>query len=397
MSLSKPHPSKPTLLERLRHDRGATFVEYILLVGIVAIGVIAGWRRARERENAAVVAQARVVAQLEVPDGFPPLLLPTMPPVGGVPSPRPPILGGCFAAGTLVATADGLRPIEIIREGDLVWSRDEATGEIAHKPVIHRYVTPAQPVMELAIAAEDGGEIIRPTTGHRFWATGHGWVEAANLSAHDGLFSPSGEPLHVGSQSGLDELRYETVYNFEIADFHTYFVGQHGIWVHNGGPTGGGTPSAGGLPQNPCSAQLPPSGPRTGNQLTQAQVDARMQQLATRAYQNIMNDPALLQSLLTQDELDAANEKPFLKRVFFGTAVERELDQLVRNDPTLNGRTAVQSGSGPDYTDSKTGRNYDVTTDNPATVAEHKARGYPNLLVLTYPALTDTQVDNLDF
>jgi hypothetical protein len=24
------------------------------------------------------------------------------------------------------------------------------------------------------------------------------------------------------------------VYNFEVADFHTYYVGEHGVWVHNG-------------------------------------------------------------------------------------------------------------------------------------------------------------------
>jgi hypothetical protein len=34
-------------------------VEYILLVGIVAIGAIAGWRPTRERENAAIVETPR--------------------------------------------------------------------------------------------------------------------------------------------------------------------------------------------------------------------------------------------------------------------------------------------------------------------------------------------------
>src|SRR5690606_5809188 len=33
-----------------------------------------------------------------------------------------------------------------------------------------------------------------------------------------------------------------TVYNVEVEDFHTYFVGEGGVWVHNacGGPQGGG-------------------------------------------------------------------------------------------------------------------------------------------------------------
>ncbi len=27
-----------------------------------------------------------------------------------------------------------------------------------------------------------------------------------------------------------------TVYNLEVEDYHTYFVGEHGIWVHNKNP-----------------------------------------------------------------------------------------------------------------------------------------------------------------
>jgi hypothetical protein len=23
------------------------------------------------------------------------------------------------------------------------------------------------------------------------------------------------------------------VYNFEVEDFHTYYIGEHGVWVHN--------------------------------------------------------------------------------------------------------------------------------------------------------------------
>ncbi len=33
--------------------------------------------------------------------------------------------------------------------------------------------------------------------------------------------------------SAADTGERETVYNFEVADFHTYFVGDGGIWAHN--------------------------------------------------------------------------------------------------------------------------------------------------------------------
>lgn len=36
----------------------------------------------------------------------------------------------------------------------------------------------------------------------------------------------------VVSDVTIDE-RAETVYNFEVEEFHTYFVGEVGVWVHN--------------------------------------------------------------------------------------------------------------------------------------------------------------------
>ena len=40
-----------------------------------------------------------------------------------------------------------------------------------------------------------------------------------------------------GTQSEVTEVtfedRHETVYNMEVADYHTYYVGEDGVWVHN--------------------------------------------------------------------------------------------------------------------------------------------------------------------
>ncbi|EGE24746.1 hypothetical protein EA1_07012, partial [Moraxella catarrhalis O35E] len=30
----------------------------------------------------------------------------------------------------------------------------------------------------------------------------------------------------------------DTVYNFEVQDFHTYHIGEYGVWVHNAGVVG---------------------------------------------------------------------------------------------------------------------------------------------------------------
>ena len=37
--------------------------------------------------------------------------------------------------------------------------------------------------------------------------------------------------LKVVSQTKLDKT--DTVYNFEVAEFHTYHIGEFGVWVHN--------------------------------------------------------------------------------------------------------------------------------------------------------------------
>ena len=59
--------------------------------------------------------------------------------------------GVCFAPGTLVHTEGGLEPIESLEPGDLVWSRDDATGEESYRPVVRTFVTEDQPLMALAL------------------------------------------------------------------------------------------------------------------------------------------------------------------------------------------------------------------------------------------------------
>lgn len=46
------------------------------------------------------------------------------------------------------------------------------------------------------------------------------------------LLDPQGKPsLEVVSQQALNKT--ETVYNFEVEAFHTYHIGEFGVWVHN--------------------------------------------------------------------------------------------------------------------------------------------------------------------
>ena len=65
--------------------------------------------------------------------------------------------GPCFAAGTLVAAERGLVPIETIAVGERVWSRDEATGEVALRTVTRTFETADQPLLALRFGSGTGG------------------------------------------------------------------------------------------------------------------------------------------------------------------------------------------------------------------------------------------------
>jgi RHS repeat-associated protein len=140
--------------------------------------------------------------------------------------------GFCFAAGTLVETADGPKPIEEVELGELVWSRDELTGETALRSVVQRFVTRDTPVLELRLQHDDGSEeSLTVTPTHPIYVEGRGWVTAEELRAGDVLASATDRRSVVVGRTDLGQRR--TVYNFEVAGLHTYFVGEGEVWVHN--------------------------------------------------------------------------------------------------------------------------------------------------------------------
>ena len=88
------------------------------------------------------------------------------------------------------------------------------------------------------------GEEILCTPGHPFYSPVKGWTEACRLRAGDILVLVNGEYVVVEQvQHELLEAPIQ-VYNFEVEDFHTYFVSEAAILVHNKcgyvAPSGGG-------------------------------------------------------------------------------------------------------------------------------------------------------------
>jgi hypothetical protein len=136
-----------------------------------------------------------------------------------------------FTAGTPVRTPDGLAPIESLAPGDLVLARDDKTGALAYRPINHVIVTADKQANDLRLDRNGADETIGVTSEHPFWLRGRGWTKAYRLAPGDLVFTQSGEWARVVSNTPRASREY--VYNLDVADDHTFFVGEVGAWVHN--------------------------------------------------------------------------------------------------------------------------------------------------------------------
>ena len=137
----------------------------------------------------------------------------------------------CFVAGTLVMAVVGMVAIEKIKSGDKVISTDPETFETAEKRVLETYIREDSKLIHLVI----NGEEIVTTETHPFYVNNRGFVNAGELIVGDELLDVNGNVLLV---ENFDvELTEEPVkvYNFQVEDFHTYYVGENNILVHNAG------------------------------------------------------------------------------------------------------------------------------------------------------------------
>lgn len=214
---------------------------------------------------------------------------------------------GCFVAGTLVHTKEGLKPIEQLKVGDWVLSRPENPEqgtETGYKRVTKTFRFEDKEVVRFwwapnAEAEWAQTESVYVTPNHPVWLNPNGWVAMGRLTlpekrrpgfimrgdgdwlTHelilaDGttgsmldvfdlyrtdkptiafkeeddwdlgtLYDFSGISPTVGDSVPYDYEKWgdpvnetrerytTTVYNFEVEDWHTYFVGKTGVWVHN--------------------------------------------------------------------------------------------------------------------------------------------------------------------
>lgn len=157
----------------------------------------------------------------------------------------------CFKEGTLVETEDGLKPIEEIEVGDKVLAYDEATGEQAYKPVLRLFRNRTNKWQYVYIEGES--QPIISTPGHKYYLPENDtcreetrpyehaayaelsekWVSACDLKPGDKVLLSDGKYGKVLKSVCVQLDVPETTYNLEVSDFHTYYVGNTSVLVHN--------------------------------------------------------------------------------------------------------------------------------------------------------------------
>ena len=138
-------------------------------------------------------------------------------------------VGACFIAGTLVLSAAGFVPIETVTAGELVQSFDPQTQKVSLKEVEETFIRETKEFVHVTV----GDEKITTTPEHPFYVAQKGFVKAEKLRAGDILCTVNGEYVIV------EQIQHEIlespvkVYNFRVAENHTYYVGRVGVGVHN--------------------------------------------------------------------------------------------------------------------------------------------------------------------
>jgi len=130
--------------------------------------------------------------------------------------------------------------IEDLVAGDTVIAMNPETGEVGEKKILQTFERVADHLQIVTFEYCDGSsQVIETTDEHPFWLRFEKkWTRAADLKQGDTVTGPNDE-----IQTVTDNFREEhpdgiTVYNFEVEDWHTYFVFANGsrappVLVHN--------------------------------------------------------------------------------------------------------------------------------------------------------------------
>ncbi|MHC6626188.1 polymorphic toxin-type HINT domain-containing protein [Streptomyces globosus] len=141
-----------------------------------------------------------------------------------------------FPAATRVLMGDGTyKPIDQVRENDLVMAGGPVTGTVRPQRVTDTFQHDAGRLLSVEVA---GTGTVSTTPGHKFYVVGRGWTVAADLRTGDRLQEPDGSVRTVTSLDELPVSGTRRVYDITVDGLHSFFVRTEGdlprdVLVHN--------------------------------------------------------------------------------------------------------------------------------------------------------------------
>ena len=267
----------------------------------------------------------------------------------------------CFVAGTQVKTDAGFKNIEDVEVGDKVWSKSDKTGEEGFKPVVTLFETKPTQLVHLTYRNRESksarvsnssddddsdSNTLIGTKEHPFWSVDRKeWVPMGELKEGEVLLLSGGSEALVEAKVFEDAKDGQTftTYNFEVADWHTYFVapanareGQSSVWVHNKGLLcGDGIYRA--------TAAYEKYGMKYITRLKrQGKINATdIRRITAQRQMNILTRRAAKDVKSTMVGISERQQEwmhiPFLNRMFTGTAIEKHVANQISNSRRLQG------------------------------------------------------------
>ena len=238
-------PYKNYVVSILGPARGASFVSYLVIVAVVALGGGAAFVVLGRAMRDGAHCQAAWIAKLG--GGCSAEQLAAKASAASMEA-APAAAGGlfcdrlgcrgiaCFAAGTPVATPSGPIAIDRLEAGDLVLAGDGERG-VAARRVLSTKRSARRAVLAIAIAGDGASrsDVLHVTPEHPFFTPDRGWRAARDLEP-GALVTTDRGLAHIAGVTELAALT--TVFNLEVDDLHTYFVGATHALVHNDCTTG---------------------------------------------------------------------------------------------------------------------------------------------------------------
>ena len=148
------------------------------------------------------------------------------------------LLKSCFRGDTLVHTANGLVPIEEIKEGDMVMTRhegdDPSVTHLRRVDQVRKRLVPARDLVVFRMNGED----IWVTPDHQFFEVGkRSWISAGMVKKTHSLHALKGKAVKlqhpavtpVELYGAYDDTELVPVYDLSVDEYDRYSVGKEGL------------------------------------------------------------------------------------------------------------------------------------------------------------------------